>query len=178
MRAFVLLQLLVSIISFSPKVIAKPFPADERRDTTHNVIVIHYDSANTPATTFLTLRHARNAYHYLIAKNGTIYKMIDPKYKGRHAGLSDFDGYFSVNRISIGICLVNNGHQEYTHEQYRSLAWLVNVLQHRYPDLRDTTRIVGHSDVAIPRGRKKDPGEFFHRDSLFVLLDSLHTAHK
>ena len=75
---------------------------------------------------------------------GTIHKLIDPKFQARHDGLSKWAGRYHVNEFSIGICLQNNGIGPYTIKQYISLAWLVNILERRYPDITKS-RIVGHA---------------------------------
>ena len=153
-----------------PKVVNKPFPASTRRDTTTTYIVIHNDSSPNPRTTFSWLRRKRNSYHYYIDRQGTIYKLVDPKYEAGHAGLSYYYGHWRLNRISIGICLENQLPQQYTEVQYQSLAWLVFQMQKRYPESK-THPIVGHSDVAWPRGRKNDPGEHFDWRKLYGYLD-------
>lgn len=153
----------------SPKVVSNPFPVRDRRDTTANYIVLHYDSGASPASTFRYLRKKRLSYHYYISRNGTIYKLVDPKYRANHAGLSAYDGKLRMNKYSIGICFQNKSPELYTDAQYESAAWLINVLYGRFPESR-THKIVGHSDIAFPRGRKKDPGEHFSWDKLHDLM--------
>lgn len=143
-----------------PKVVNTPFPHGSRRDTTDNYIVIHYDNGIDTKSTFRYLRRKRNSYHYFIDKRGTIYKLIDPRYQANHAGLSYWDGKLRMNKYSIGICLQNDGKSIYTEQQYISLLWLINIQKNRFHDITDN-RIIGHSDIAIPRGRKPDPGEQF-----------------
>lgn len=163
--AFLLgLQLLVA-----PKIINKPFPVEEVRKTTDNIVIIHYDSGTNINTTLKYLRRKGNAYHYIIERSGTIYKLIDPKYEARHAGISFFRGHWSLNDYSIGICLSGTGTVPFTDKQYTSLAWLINTLKTRYPDILEN-KIVGHEDIAMPFGRKHDPGENFDWRRLFSLL--------
>lgn len=148
-----------------PKIVNRPLPAKERRDTSVTFIVIHYDSSPDPKTTFRFLRKKHNSYHYYIARNGTIYKMVDPAYKANHAGISFYDGRIRMNRYSIGICFENQYPEEYTDAQYASGAWLIKTLYKRFPEAK-THPLLGHSDIAIPRGRKSDPGEHFSWDRL------------
>jgi AmpD protein len=152
-----------------PKVVNRPFPAKQRRDTSVTYIVIHYDSSPDPKTTFNFLKRKRNSYNYYIARNGTIYKMIDPAYKANHAGLSFYDGHVRMNNYSIGICFENKYPQAYTDAQYKSGAWLVSKLYERFPDAR-THPLLGHSDIAIPRGRKHDPGDHFSWSTFHSLI--------
>lgn len=167
------LKMIFAFNLFSPVLVHKPLPARELRDTSENYIVIHYDSSSSSTITWKYLRKKGNAYHYLIDRKGTIIKMIDPKYRARHAGLSYYDGHFELNKYSIGICLVNNGVQPYTQQQYMSLSWLIAQLQKRYHNIT-TSKIIGHSDIAIPRGRKKDPGPQFNWLLFFSLI---HTTY-
>lgn len=144
----------------SPKVINTPFPRGDRRDTTNNYIVLHYDASMDFKTTFRWLKRKKNSYHYFIRRDGTIHKLIDPAYQANHAGLSFWDNNLRMNKYSIGICLQNDGKIAYTDQQYASLLWLINIQKKRFHDITEE-RIIGHSDIAIPRGRKSDPGDHF-----------------
>lgn len=132
----------------------------ELRDTSVNYIVLHYDEGKSYTGTRSSLIRKGNSYHYYVKRDGTVVKLLDPKYKANHAGISYYKKKFGLNMYSIGICLQNKPPQQYTSAQYKSLRWLILDLQKRYND--STTRIIlGHSDVALPRGRKKDPGKHF-----------------
>ena len=159
----------------APKVLNVPFPANEYRDTTKNYIVIHYDSSMEEKVTLNWLRRKHNSYHYFILRSGTILKLVDPKFIAGHAGLSYWDGNWHMNRYSIGICLQNKPPEAFTTEQYQSTAWLINRLANRFPDVPDH-KIVGHSDVAWPRGRKKDPGDQFQWDTLNVYVQLMRQS--
>jgi len=160
MLATLYLSVLLQTVTIVPTVVVKPFPVYMRRDTTQNYIVIHYDDGIEPKSTLRWLRRKHLAYHYFILRNGIIYKLVDPKYQASHAGWSMWDGHIGMNRYSIGIALQNDSEQDYTESQYQSLLWLIDVLEKRFPDIT-VDRIVGHDDVAWPRGRKQDPGEYF-----------------
>jgi N-acetyl-anhydromuramyl-L-alanine amidase AmpD len=153
------LSVWVSLLQ-APTVVQRPFPASKLRDTSITYIILHNDSSLSPATTFRWLRRKKASYHYYIDRAGTIHKLIDPRYVAGHAGLSYYDGHWQLNRISIGICLQNQLPQDYTAAQYTSLRWLVNAMHRRYPNSKHTP-ILGHDQVAWPRGRKYDPGEHF-----------------
>jgi len=162
----ILSMLLASLLwSQPPKIVNRPLPARERRDTSVTFIIVHYDSSPNPKTTFKFLRRKRNSYHYYIGRDGTIYKMVDPAYKANHAGLSFYDGYVRLNNYSIGICFENRHPQAYTDAQYASGAWLIGQIYRRFPNAKEHP-LLGHSDVAIPRGRKHDPGDHFSWDIL------------
>ena len=166
-----MITLLLLLQLLEPKIIDHPLPVrkKEYRDTTKNYIVLHNDGGSAGyAVTRQTLIKRRLSYHYYIKRDGTIVKLLDPKYQASHVGYSLWNGLVRINRYSIGICLQDNDTHVYTEKQYTSTAWLVKQLQHRYPDSSSKV-IVGHSDVARPLGRKPDP-ENFNWDKLHLLL--------
>lgn len=141
------------------------------RQTTDNYIVIHYDAGISIAGTLKWLRRKRLSYHYIIHQNGTIYKLVDPKYVANHAGVSKWNDIDGMNNYSIGICLQNDAFTPYTDAQYNSLRWLIGVMKQRYPDITDD-KIIGHEDVAWPSGRKSDPGPQFDWSRIKTIKDS------
>jgi N-acetyl-anhydromuramyl-L-alanine amidase AmpD len=161
-----------------PTVLNRPLPIRHLtiRDTTVNYIVLHNDGGTAGYNTARrTLIKRRLSYHYYIQANGTIVKLLDPKYEASHVGLSYWNGMLRINRYSIGICLENGISGLYTLNQYNSLTWLILSLQERFPDSTSRT-IIGHSDVATPLGRKRDPGPLFDYQLLNRMLrnESLH----
>ena len=159
-----------------PTIINKPLPVKKRqRDTTKNYIVLHYDDGNSYKATRRTLIRHGNSYHYFIHRDGSIVRLLDPKYEAGHAGISYYNGMFRMNHYSIAICLQNDSKQLYSEKQYENLAWLIKEIQKRYTD--STAQVViGHSDIAIPRGRKIDPGEHFDWNKLNELLRKYDNA--
>ena len=132
-----------------------------KRDTTRNYIVVHNDGGNlNAATTRLVLRARRLAYHYFIARDGTITQFMDLKYVAKHAGETKWQGITGWNAFSIGVCLQGKDKLQYTNEQYASLQKVVEYINIKYPDSK-TKPILGHQDIAFPHGRKSDPGEHF-----------------
>jgi len=165
--------LLALLQLMEPPIVNKPMPRASKtlRDTTKNFIVLHYDGGDSYSIARRTLIRRHLSYHYYIERNGTIIKMVDPKYEASHAGTSLWRTYLRMNKYSIGICLQNNAKQEYTEKQYVSLAWLIKSLQKRFNDADSTAHtILGHGDIATPRGRKQDPGEHFEWTKLYSLL--------
>lgn len=157
-----------------PTILDRPLPIRSLtiRDTTVNYIVLHNDGGTAGYNTARrTLIRRGLSYHYYIQANGTIIKLLDPKYEASHVGLSYWNGMFRINRYSIGICLENGINRPYTIHQYNSLTWLILSLQERFPDSTSRT-IVGHSDVATPLGRKHDPGQFFDYQLLNRMLQN------
>jgi len=87
-----------------------------------------------------------------------------------HAGQSEFEGRTNCNDFSIGIEL--EGYSEdipYTETQYQRLAEITRVIMQVYPKITKD-RIVGHSDIARPAGRKPDPGPLFDWNHYAALL--------
>ena len=95
--------------------------------------------------------------HYLIDRQGKIYRLVNDKDIAYHAGVSHLpDGRTNVNDFSIGIEMIYPKTQTPNDIQYNSLARLVNYLQKRYNI--SLSSIFGHSDIA-PK-RKTDPWNF------------------
>jgi N-acetyl-anhydromuramyl-L-alanine amidase AmpD len=166
------LLLLVQLNLTQPQVINHILPVKKLsfRDTSKNYIIIHNDGSSAGyKSTRNTLIKRRLEYHYYIKRDGTIVKLLDPKYKADHVGYSVWHGLLRLNKYSIGICLEDGISRPYTEKQYTSTAWLIQQLQNRYPDKTSKT-IVGHSEVALPLGRKDDPGSNFDWSKLLNLL--------
>ncbi len=104
--------------------------------------------------------------HYLIAKNGTVYRILDPKYRANHAGVSMWNGLTRLSDHSLGIELEGYHNVPFTDRQYRSLKELLRILQKRFR-VKDRD-VLEHYRIAYSRpnrfhkmkrrGRKKDPG--------------------
>jgi N-acetylmuramoyl-L-alanine amidase len=149
-----------------PNVIVNPIPhKKEIRNSGNNYIVLHSDEGSGYTSTRRFLIRKGNSYHYYIKRSGDVVKLIDPKYKASHAGISFYEGKFGMNSHSIGIALQNNNKQTYTEKQYTSLTWLITQLRSRYKDSTSNV-ILRHSDIALPRGRRNDPGENFSMEKL------------
>jgi N-acetyl-anhydromuramyl-L-alanine amidase AmpD len=93
--------------------------------------------------------------HYIIDRKGIIYRLVPDREIAYHAGKSRLpDGRTDVNRVSIGIELINTEYDSPTEEQYTSLVKLIGCLEEKYP----VKYLLGHSDIAP--GRKTDPWNF------------------
>ena len=104
---------------------------------------------------------AKVSSHYTIDEEGRVYRHVDEFNRARHAGVSWWAGERDVNSRSIGIELVNPGHEfgyvPFPQAQIAALIELARGILGRYPI--PPQRVVGHSDVAPDR--KMDPGELF-----------------
>lgn len=126
-----------------------------------SVIVIHsthcLDGDQFDVNRMLAVfRHYKVASHYIIDREGMIYRLVQEKDVAFHAGKSVLPqtGNKVLNSTSIGIELLNSPTVPPTEEQYKSLSALVKDIKTRYP----IKYIVGHSDIA-PK-RKTDPWLF------------------
>ena len=138
--------------------------ADERPDGFGiDCLILHYTGMQSgeAALQRLTDPEAKVSAHYLIDENGTVARLVDERLRAWHAGVSCWQGRERLNDCSIGIEIVNPGHEwgyrPFTEAQYRSLEWLCPRLMAQFaiPPLR----VLAHSDIAP--GRKEDPGELF-----------------
>lgn len=127
-----------------------------------DIIVIHSshalgtDTFNVDGVIDLYNRYSVGA-HYLIARNGDIYKLADENDIAFHAGESTLPAdpsRHSLNKTSIGIEIINSNSAPPTEAQYESLAMLTEDIQSRRP----IKYIYGHSDIAP--SRKTDPWAF------------------
>ncbi|MCP4719046.1 MAG: N-acetylmuramoyl-L-alanine amidase, partial [Desulfobacteraceae bacterium] len=84
--------------------------------------------------------------HYVIARNGRTYRILDKKYRADHAGRSMWNGRTNISDISLGIELVGYHDAPITAAQYRSVGLLIRILENVYGlDDRD---VLTHSQVA------------------------------
>jgi N-acetylmuramoyl-L-alanine amidase len=95
--------------------------------------------------------------HYLVARDGTIYYLVDEMKRAWHAGESWWGGPIDMNSASIGIELVNDGREPYAEQQIAALLALLADLKQRYGI--PPANFIGHGDIAP--GRKVDPGVAF-----------------
>ncbi|WP_394698426.1 N-acetylmuramoyl-L-alanine amidase [uncultured Desulfobacter sp.] len=84
--------------------------------------------------------------NYVVARNGTVYRILDKKYRADHAGLSMWNGVADVSDISVGIEFVGYHYAPLTAKQYKSAGMLLFILK-RFYGLGDKD-ILTHSQVA------------------------------
>ncbi|HEX4862018.1 MAG TPA: N-acetylmuramoyl-L-alanine amidase [Rhizomicrobium sp.] len=147
------------------RLIACPSPNhDARPDGARvDILVLHYTGMRTAAEALARLcdPDAKVSAHYTIDRAGAVYAHVPEDRRAWHAGVSYWAGERNVNARSIGIELVNPGHEfgyvPFTDDQVASLIDLASGIVERHRIL--PKRVLGHSDVAPTR--KADPGEFF-----------------
>ncbi len=145
------------------KLIDAPSPNFDDRNMPVDMVILHYTGMKTGAEALERLQDpaARVSAHYLVEENGDVYKLVDEDKRAWHAGVSSWRGEADINARSIGVEIVNPGHQfgyrDFPDVQIASVIALVKEIRTRHKI--DPARVIGHSDVA-PR-RKEDPGEKF-----------------
>jgi N-acetylmuramoyl-L-alanine amidase len=144
-------------------IIDSPSPNYDARDQAISMVVLHYTGMQDAESAIARLRDPAAAVscHYLIADDGQILRMVAEEHRAWHAGQSYWRGVSGVNACSIGIEIVNPGHEfgyrPFTEEQMAALMPLLSAILIRYTI--PPANVVGHSDVAP--ARKEDPGELF-----------------
>jgi len=129
---------------------------DERRP---NYVVLHYTSDDTAEQALRTLTDPTRkvSAHYVVARDGTIYLLVDELARAWHAGESYWGGDADLNSASIGIEIDNDGEEPFADAQIGSLLALLGDIKERYGI--PAANFLGHGDVAP--GRKVDPGRLF-----------------
>jgi len=128
-----------------------------------NMLVLHYTGMQSAAAALDRLCDpaARVSAHYLVDEDGAVWRLVPEERGAFHAGLSCWQGERDLNCVSIGIEIVNPGHEwgyrEFPEPQMTAVETLCREImsRRRIPPYR----IVGHSDIAPDR--KSDPGELF-----------------
>lgn len=141
----------------------RPSPNFDERKLPVSMIVLHYTGMPDAegALQRLTSDEAKVSAHYCVLEDGEIIQLVDEDKRAWHAGKSYWRGVTDVNSASVGIEIVNPGHEfgyrPFPDEQVAAVMGLVNDVKNRHGISRGN--IVGHSDIAPTR--KEDPGELF-----------------
>jgi len=144
-------------------IIDTPSPNFDERLLPITMIVLHYTGMIDGASAIARLRDpaAKVSAHYVVEEDGTVISMVAEDKRAWHAGRSHWRGVTDINSASVGIEIVNPGHEfgyrPFAPEQIAAVVPLVAAIKDRYAIGRGN--VVGHSDIA-PR-RKRDPGELF-----------------
>lgn len=151
-------------------IVERPSPNhDARAEGPVDILVMHYTGMKTAEEALARLcdPEAKVSSHYTIDRDGTVYRHVAEERRARHAGVSYWAGVRDVNSRSIGIEIVNPGHEfgyiPFAEPQIAALIDLSRGILARHPTI-SPSRVVGHSDVAP--NRKQDPGELFPWDRL------------
>lgn len=133
-----------------------------------DMLVLHYTGMQSGQAAIDRLRDplAAVSSHYVVEEDGTVFRLVEEERRAWHAGISHWRGASGLNGRSIGIEIVNPGH-EFGYRPYPALQMAavcdlcLDILSRHPIAPRD---VVAHSDVAPDR--KEDPGELFDWEGL------------
>ena len=140
-----------------------------------DMLLLHYTGMATVDAALARLcdEAAEVSAHYLIDEGGEVIALVGEDRRAWHAGVACWAGERDINGCSIGIELVNPGHEfgyrAFPQAQMDALSTLCREILGRYPI--PPHRVLGHSDVAP--ARKEDPGELFDWAALAAVGISL-----
>jgi N-acetylmuramoyl-L-alanine amidase len=146
-------------------IVERPSPNHDARPAVAAIdtLILHYTGMMSARAALDRLSDpaSRVSAHYCIDEDGTVFQMVPEARRAWHAGVSYWAGARDINSRSIGIELVNPGHEfgyrPFPEPQMRALEKLAQEILTRHPI--PARRVLGHSDVAP--ARKIDPGELF-----------------
>lgn len=142
---------------------ALPSPNFNDRKTPVSLILLHYTGMETGAAAIERLcdPEASVSAHYVVEEDGSVLQLVGEDKRAWHAGVSYWRGERDINSASIGIEIVNGGHEfglpNFPDAQIGAVMELVGAVMGRHGI--SPAGVIGHSDVAP--GRKEDPGEKF-----------------
>lgn len=129
-----------------------------------DMLVLHYTGmiSAQAALERLTDPASGVSAHYMVDEDGTVYSLVHPDKRAWHAGVSYWAGREGINHYSIGIEIVNPGHEwgyrAFPQVQMDAVLLLCQRLVRDYAI--PASYVVAHSDIAPDR--KEDPGELFN----------------
>lgn len=143
--------------------IEAPSPNFDARVGPPDMIILHYTGMQSGEAALDRLRdpEAKVSAHYLVEEDGRVFRLVPEERRAWHAGASFWAGRTALNGSSVGIEIVNPGHEwgyrTFPDVQIEAVTALLGEIRERWsvPD----AHILGHSDVAP--ARKQDPGELF-----------------
>ena len=148
-------------------VVPSPNREERKGGRKPDMILLHYTGMQTgeAALRRLCAPDSKVSAHYVVFEDGRIVQCVPENERAWHAGIAFWAGETDINSCSIGIEIVNPGH-EFGYPDYplRQIAAVISlcrsIVTRRGPLAPD--RILAHSDVAP--ARKQDPGEKFPWD--------------
>jgi N-acetylmuramoyl-L-alanine amidase len=148
-----------------PPIRERPSPNHDARPEGRDVdiLLLHYTGMKSAAEALDRLCDpaAKVSAHYVVEEDGTIWRLVPEARRAWHAGVASWCGAGDINARSIGIEIVNPGHEfgyrPFPEPQMAAVEALAQGILARHPI--PPRRVLGHSDVAPLR--KEDPGELF-----------------
>ena len=151
-----------------PVLISRPSPNYDVRRHALDMLVLHYTGMESGAAAIERLcdSAAKVSAHYVVEEDGQIFQLVDDAHRAWHAGVASWAEREDINSRSVGIEIVNGGHDfglpDFPDAQIDSVIWLSQQICDRHKI--HPHNVVGHSDIAPLR--KLDPGERFPWEQL------------
>lgn len=128
-------------------------------------LIAHFTAASSAdsAISWMLDPESKVSAHLHLDKQGNFVQLVEFNKRAYHAGKSEYKGVSDLNYHSIGIEIQNRGkingvYEDYTEPQILAFIEAAKAIIKAYPTI---TEITGHENIAIPRGRKDDPGPKF-----------------
>ncbi len=143
-------------------------PNFDARTLEISLLILHYTGMENGevALSRMTDADAKVSAHYMVETDGRVFQLVDENKRAWHAGVSEWAGETNINSNSIGIEIVNGGHNvplpngdlpSYPDVQINAVIALSKDIMTRHSI--GPFSVLGHSDIAP--ARKIDPGEHF-----------------
>jgi len=150
------------------EIIQTPSPNFDARTLPISLLILHYTGMESGAVALsrMTDADAKVSAHYMVETDGRIFQLVDEEKRAWHAGVSEWAGETNINSNSIGIEIVNGGHNvpnadgslpNFPDVQINAVIALSKDIMTRHSLSEHSVQ--GHSDIAP--NRKIDPGEHF-----------------
>lgn len=149
-------------------IIQKPSPNHSARPegAAISAIVLHADAGKSELGTIAWVLNPESkvSYHYLVGRHGIVYQFVQDVRRAWHAGPSSFAGEPNCNNYALGVSFANDQAGEpFPDDQIDAGIVLVADLCRAHGI--GVNRITTHSAIALPEGRKRDPGPLFNLPS-------------
>ena len=145
------------------KIEQTPSPNFDDRTLPVSLLILHYTGMESGSAALERMcdPEAKVCAHYMVEEDGRTFQLADEAKRAWHAGVSHWAGETNVNSASIGIEIVNGGHDyglpDFPDVQINAVIALSKSIMTRHNI--SSKNVLGHSDIAP--GRKQDPGEKF-----------------
>lgn len=145
-----------------------PSPNFDERRLPVSILVMHYTGMQDAASAinWLANPESKVSAHYVVTEDGQVVNMVREEDRAWHAGRGYWRGIEDINSASIGVEIVNPGHEwgyvPFPEEQMDAVTRLAHDIVKRHHIV--PANVIGHSDLAP--SRKQDPGELFDWDRL------------
>ena len=148
------------------KITQSPSPNFDDRTLPITNLILHYTGMKTGGQALERMcdAEAKVSAHYMVEEEGCIFQLVEEDKRAWHAGVSEWQGETNINSNSIGVEIVNGGHDwpledgslpVFPDVQINAVIALCKDIMKRQGELT----ILAHSDIAP--ARKIDPGEHF-----------------